>query len=98
MSEHLRDPEVSDKQALRIVRANLSWKEWFIQDYARYLYWLGALALDVFIILWIYQEFDLGDALGAFMLIFLGILLGFLEYRGFALVWEKGFLEADEED
>lgn len=80
------------------MRANLSWKDWFIQDYARYLYWLGALALDIFLVLWIYQEFDIKDMSGALSLMVLGILLGFVEYRGFAFLWEKHILEPDEDD
>jgi len=93
---HLENPEVSDEQALRIVRAKISWKDWFFLDYARYLYWLAVLFADVFLVLWLVDGLGLSPASGAVLaLVTFGVLLA-VEAFILTLIWPKKIIDRDD--
>ena len=92
---HLEDPEVTDEQALRIVRAKTSWKDWLFLDYARYLYGIAALMLDVFVVIWLVDEFNVSDLLGGLLVLAVFILLAIAEAYGYSLIWSESLLDRD---
>jgi len=81
---------------MRIVRARLSWKDWLFLDYARYLYGIGALMLDLFAPLWLKDEFHVADTLGAVLVFGVLILLIAAEFYGYTILWPEKFLDRDE--
>ena len=89
--------KITHEQATRAVRAKMSWREWFIEDYARYWYVIGAIALDVFVGFGLAQAYHVEDAAGMIGIVSILIVLLVGEYLLFTRLWpEAGFLEDDD--
>lgn len=88
----IEDPTLDDEQALRILRRDLSWKDWVASDYLRYWYVLGVLALDVFLLMTVARVFHLNDAVGIAILVGAAVLLVVAEVMGYTFLWPENAL------
>lgn len=85
------DDKLSEEQVTRIMRANMTWWDWFVHDYARYWYFLGAIALDVFLSLGSVDAFHLDDARGIVLVIMLLVVLLVVEVKIFFRIWPRDY-------
>lgn len=87
--EQAGDEDLSEEQVTRILRAKMSWWDWFVYDYARYWYVIGALALDVFLGIGLVDAYSPADALGILLLIAVLVVLATTEVLGFFRLWPR---------
>jgi len=83
---------------MRIVRAKISWKDWFLLDFARYLYWLGVFSADVFVILWLVDELAWSRASEAAVAFLMLVALLAVEALTVTLIWPKKIIDSDDID
>ena len=84
-----QDETLTEDQVTRIMRAKMTWWDWFLHDYARYWYALGTVALDVFVGLWLAESFHLVDALGILIIVATLVILLAVEIKGYFWIWPK---------
>jgi hypothetical protein len=85
-----QDESLNDEQVMRLARKHLPWKDWLVNEYLIYWYWLAALAGDLFLLLDMAQRYHVRDARGiVILLVALGVLI-WLEYRLFGTIWPEG--------
>ncbi len=92
LDEVLKDPGVDDEQAIRSLRATMSWREWFRNDFLRYCFAVFALAIDILIALEIGKDFNVHDPAGSVALILLFIIGLAATYLGYRILWPEGIL------
>lgn len=92
IQNRIEKTDIDKETAVRILRSELSWKDWILQDWLRYWYGVGALALDVFIVLWLLLSFNLRDILGILMMLVMLAILVVVEIKGYRLLWPGGVL------
>ncbi len=87
--DHIESTQMDSSRAMRTLRKELPWKDWFLIDFLRYWYWIGILFLEV-VVLSFAIMFHVHDILGilAFIAISIGVL--YLGYRGYVLIWPLG--------
>jgi len=85
--EQDEDQNLSEDEITRIMRAKMPWWDWFVHDYARYWYVLGAISLDVFLVLSLVQAYNLTDALGLVSVIAVLAAILAVEILGFLRLW-----------
>lgn len=85
--EQTEDQNLSEEDVTRIMRAKMPWWDWFVHDYARYWYALGAIAFDAFLGLWLVQAHDLTDALGIAFVMAVLVAIVAVEVLGFFRLW-----------
>jgi len=71
------------------MRAEMTWWDWFLHDYARYWYVLGAITLDVFLGLGLVDAFHLVNALGILIAIAVLVMVIVAEIEGFFWLWPR---------
>ena len=86
----IEDPELSDRNVMRLLRTHLSWKDWFYADFLRYVYWLASSTLDVFIVLELARVFEVRDSVGAFLLLVTLAILVIVESIPYRMLWPEG--------
>jgi len=85
--EQTEDQNLSEEEITRIMRAKMPWWDWFVHDYARYWYVLGAIALDAFLGLWLVQAQNLTDSLGIVFVMAVLVAIVAVEVLGFFRLW-----------
>ncbi|MEM2838967.1 MAG: hypothetical protein QW505_01325 [Thermoplasmata archaeon] len=88
----LRDESISDEQALRILRARMSWKDWVRYDFARYWFAVASFALNSFVVLGIAYAYHVSDIIGAILLALAFAGLCILEVSLYRKIWPEGIL------
>lgn len=78
---------MSEEEITRVMRAKMPWWDWFVHDYARYWYVLGAISLDVFLGLSLVQTFNMTDAPGLVSVIAVLVAVSAVEVSGFLRLW-----------
>jgi len=92
-----QDESLDDEQVKRLARKHLPWKDWLINEYVIYWYWLAFLAVDLFLLLDAAQRYHVEDARGILiLLIALGVLV-WLEYLLFAKIWQERLMSRPKE-
>jgi hypothetical protein len=85
-----KEEDMPDEQAVKILRKHLPWKDWFLADYLRYWYGLGALALDVFLPMQVARWYHVHTASWILALFLLLAVLLYLEIRVYQWLWPSG--------
>jgi len=88
----LKDESISDDQALRILRARMSWKDWIRYDFARYWFAVGAFAANSFIILGFASAYHVSDIIGIILLALTFAGLCAFEVFLYRKIWPEGIL------
>ena len=78
---------MSEEEITRILRAKMPWWDWFVNDYARYWYVLGAIAFDAFLGFWLVQARNLTDALGIVLVMAVLVAIVAVEVFEFLRLW-----------
>ena len=86
----VHDPSLEDEAALRLLRKNLTWKDWIVRDFLRYWYWLGAVAFDAFIPWAAWDYFGLWEGYGIVLFLVLLLVLFSLELALYFRLWPEG--------
>jgi hypothetical protein len=86
----LEDPELDDRKAMRILRTELSWRDWFFADFLRYVYWLAASTFDAFLVLELARVFSVDDLPGVLLLLVILAVLVALESMVYRMIWPEG--------
>jgi len=88
--KQIEDEEMERSRAMRALRRELPWKDWFLLDFLRYWYWLAIVTLEVFLILGLRGTYHVRDILGVALLgVIGGLTLGF-GYFGYRVLWPQG--------
>lgn len=90
--EILKDESISDDQALRILRARMSWKDWARYDYARYWFAVVSFAFNSFLVLGIAYAYHVADIIGTILLALAFAGLCILELFIYRRIWPEGIL------
>jgi hypothetical protein len=93
----LRNEELSDADVTRLLRSNMSWRDWIRNDLLRYFYAIVAFAFDIFLILEIARKNAVDDSLGLILLAGTFILLFVLEFLLYKEIWPHGIMTGSEE-
>jgi hypothetical protein len=91
LDQLIGDPEYTDEETVRVLRAMMSWKEWLRYDFSRYWYFIGCAALNLFLCSEIAKGTN-GDPGVIASIIFLFILMSLVEYFGYRHFWPGGIL------
>lgn len=88
----LPDRVMDAETAMRIRRKHMTWREWFLYDFLRHWYWLGALSLVAFFLMQISWMYHVKDLAGLSVLGICSIMLIILEFYAYKAVWPEGGL------
>lgn len=97
IEERINRDDIDNDVALRILRAKLTWRDWILHDWLRYWYGVGAMALNVFLLLWLLQSFQIRDILGISLLLVVTVILASMEFVGYRLLWSGGVLSRKQD-
>jgi hypothetical protein len=84
------DDEMDDETALKILRGKMTWEQWFLYDFLRYWYGVGALALVAFSVTYIAWRYHVDDPVGLSVLAVGGFALIVLEFFLYKAIWPMG--------
>jgi len=91
----IQDEDVDDEGVLRVLRAQMTWKEWLRYDFFRYWFVLGAGTLNVFTCMEIGRAAN-GGSLILFILVILFVIMSLFEYLAYRRIWPHGILSGKE--
>lgn len=92
LDELVHDPGSDDEYTLRALRTHMSWSEWLRNDFFRYWYVIGVLALDIFLVLELGRSFSVHDSTGIILLIVLFSAVLIFTYFIYKRIWPEGIL------
>ena len=90
IDDRIKTSNIDDETAVRLLRRDLSWRDWVLRDFLRYWYGAGAFTLDAFLIVWIHQDYRVRDIIGITGLIILAFTLAILEVFLYRRIWPGG--------
>ncbi len=95
IEEALRDRRTPDREAVTIIRAHSTWREWLLYDFLRYWYVVGAFAFVGLLVMAVSQKWHVKDAAGILGLVVLATAIIAGEVALYWRIWPQGpFTEA----
>jgi hypothetical protein len=93
LAEIRMDESLRDDQVQRLTRKHAPWSDWILGEFLQYNYWLGVLAVDVFLIMDLVQRYHVRNATGLVLAIigFMAAVYG--EYLLFLRIWPANDLK-----
>jgi len=92
LDDIVHDPGTDDEHTLRVLRTHMSWSEWLRNDFFRYWYIVGVLALDFFLVFELGRSFNIHDSIGFVLLIIIFSTILIPAYFLYRRLWPEGIL------
>lgn len=92
LDDLVHNPESDDELTVRALRAGMSWGEWLRNDFFRYWFIVGVLAVDILLVLELRRSFNVNDSIGVILLIIIFSAILVSAYFLFRRLWPEGIL------
>jgi len=92
LDDLVHDPGADDELTFRALRANMSWSQWLRNDFFRYWYVVGVLALDFFLVFELGRSFNIHDSIGIILLVIVFSAILISAYFLYKRLWPEGIL------
>jgi len=92
LDDLVHDSGADVEHTVRALRTHMIWSEWLRNDFFRYWYVVGVLALDFFLVLELGRSFNVHDSTGILLLIIVFSIILISAYFLYRRVWPEGIL------